>query len=907
MATPANRVPVRIARGTKANLDTAMAAGDLKEGEICYATDENAVYVVEGGALEQAGASLSTESVNALQDVDTTTAAPTDGQALVWVDANGAWEPRDLAIDSLEDLGNVASGATDEQVLRYNTAASEWRPTNLPESPSRIQDQTDFELNEDADAITIYTFDTDGTDPGAESGKINSYKAVGFLYISTTTNTGDAMPIPWPSLTFWWRYTGDPTWTQTSADSASSRTEGGRTFFDLQRSGGESTWPDDAAPEVELVFQDPANLTYLPLAEGDVLRWVDADQKFKPAQLSAAPVESVNGETGAVSLGIQDMDDFALSYADGAAEFSYLTLATTSNFTSLGDGAFVWTEALFKLKFNDSFGADAINPVRFADPLWVSGDNKTWHELTGMTWVLDAQGISAANDGSYAQIVALASAENWTEAYFRTSGEPSLAPLADDDILVWNATDSKFKPGAISLFDLSDVQPYDESANFDGTWIRGNNISTVGPNAAAATSTSTRFATVTGGVDVQPYFAAWAPKVLGVEYPGTAGASNAVANVPVVINADGVEYTVIVTAIRNRDEGTYPTVQLSHNNDDGGLSSTPQTGIMFIPSLREIAESYDGKFIQYDAAEGLWKPAEVGGGSTGLPTTGGTMTGDVTFDGGSGTTIEILADGRVNVGPSGGIYSYATYDRISISDPQGPRIAFGRDDSETVDGDLLGAITFNGNDSDGNYEECASILAEASSAHSTSSKPSLLKFYTTNTGGVAPTARAQLRGDGRFDVYTEANGINARTSATAGTSNHFFAGWSDATTLINGTVQFRVWSNGDVINTNNSYGAISDVTLKENITPASVQWENIKAIEVVNYNFKEETGRQTHKQLGVIAQQVEEVSPGLVATGEDGLKSVNYSVLYMKAVKALQEAMERIEVLEQRLNDAGID
>jgi hypothetical protein len=35
-------------------------------------------------------------------------------------------------------------------------------------------------------------------------------------------------------------------------------------------------------------------------------------------------------------------------------------------------------------------------------------------------------------------------------------------------------------------------------------------------------------------------------------------------------------------------------------------------------------------------------------------------------------------------------------------------------------------------------------------------------------------------------------------------------------------------------------------------------------------------------------------------------KGVNQSVLYMKAVKALQEAMERIEVLEQRLTDAGI-
>lgn len=283
------------------------------------------------------------------------------------------------------------------------------------------------------------------------------------------------------------------------------------------------------------------------------------------------------------------------------------------------------------------------------------------------------------------------------------------------------------------------------------------------------------------------------------------------------------------------------------------------------------------------------------------------MTGDLLFDGGSGTTIEMLADGRVNIGPSGGLYGFATYDRISISDPQGPRIAFGRNDTEVVDGDLIGALTFNGTDDDGFYEECASILAEASAPHSSTSKPTLIKFYTTNTNGVAPVAHAQLRGDGRFDIYTEANGINARTFSTAGTSNHFFAGWSSATSLVTGTLQFKVFNNGDVVNANNSYGAISDITLKENVAPASVQWDNIKAIEIVNYNFKEETGHQTHKQLGVIAQQVEEVSPGLVSTGEDGLKSVNYSVLYMKAVKALQEAMERIEVLEQRLNDAGID
>jgi hypothetical protein len=39
---------------------------------------------------------------------------------------------------------------------------------------------------------------------------------------------------------------------------------------------------------------------------------------------------------------------------------------------------------------------------------------------------------------------------------------------------------------------------------------------------------------------------------------------------------------------------------------------------------------------------------------------------------------------------------------------------------------------------------------------------------------------------------------------------------------------------------------------------------------------------------------------------ETTTKSVKYSVLYMKAVKALQEAMDRIEQLEARLDAANL-
>jgi hypothetical protein len=148
---------------------------------------------------------------------------------------------------------------------------------------------------------------------------------------------------------------------------------------------------------------------------------------------------------------------------------------------------------------------------------------------------------------------------------------------------------------------------------------------------------------------------------------------------------------------------------------------------------------------------------------------------------------------------------------------------------------------------------------------------------------------------------------------------------------------FRIAKNGNVTNTNNSYGPISDQKLKENIVDANSQWEDIKSLRIVNFNFKAETGYETHKQIGLIAQEVETVCPGLISetndteevsvpmldengvaqTNLDGqveyvletretgetTKVVSTSVLYMKAIKALQEAMTKIETLETQNAD----
>jgi hypothetical protein len=222
-----------------------------------------------------------------------------------------------------------------------------------------------------------------------------------------------------------------------------------------------------------------------------------------------------------------------------------------------------------------------------------------------------------------------------------------------------------------------------------------------------------------------------------------------------------------------------------------------------------------------------------------------------------------------------------------------------------ADGNSLGQIFF----ADSGGGAGARILAQRDGGTWTSgsSHPGRLVFSTTADGDSSPTERMRINEGGQTSQFSEIGWDNIRASSAtaAGTSRSFYTGYYSATGVNTGTVSYRVRTNGNVQNTNNSYGAISDIKLKENIVDANSQWDDLKALQVRNYNFKE---GQTHTQIGLVAQEVELVSPGLVSESPDHdeegndlgtvTKSVNYSVLYMKAVKALQEAMERIETLQ---------
>jgi hypothetical protein len=170
-----------------------------------------------------------------------------------------------------------------------------------------------------------------------------------------------------------------------------------------------------------------------------------------------------------------------------------------------------------------------------------------------------------------------------------------------------------------------------------------------------------------------------------------------------------------------------------------------------------------------------------------------------------------------------------------------------------------------------------------------------LLLATTTTGGT-------------FSVVRNGNTYNINAVSDANnTTEGFFRGYSTGA----GADRVIIYSNGNIVNANNSYGALSDLKLKENIVDSGSQWDDVKSVRVRKYSMKVDQVGEAN-QLGVIAQELE--SSGLtnlvyesIDRDIDGTdlgtttKQVKYSILYMKAVKALQEAMYRIETLESKV------
>jgi len=193
-----------------------------------------------------------------------------------------------------------------------------------------------------------------------------------------------------------------------------------------------------------------------------------------------------------------------------------------------------------------------------------------------------------------------------------------------------------------------------------------------------------------------------------------------------------------------------------------------------------------------------------------------------------------------------------------------------------------------------------------------------MSFSTGGTSGSdsGGTERARFAANGLYEHKTNVNfyriSLVENTNNTSGngtiqsnlgsncnntSSYHFIAN-------TNSIDKAYILGNGNLQNVNNSYGALSDVKLKENIVDATPKLADLMQVKVRNYNLIGDTT----KQIGVVAQELETVFPALVDESLDRnqegdnlgatTKSVKYSVFVPMLIKAIQEQQALITQLQ---------
>ena len=301
----------------------------------------------------------------------------------------------------------------------------------------------------------------------------------------------------------------------------------------------------------------------------------------------------------------------------------------------------------------------------------------------------------------------------------------------------------------------------------------------------------------------------------------------------------------------------------------------------------------------------------------------------ITSDGDLGITTEII-------GYDGAGYGPIRYVTINNTSGTGSNLELAT--GTTANDGFVGAVDFintsnTGAAGAGRYG-IASIRGFTTNASATNTGGGYLTFNTKADGG-SGAERMRITSGG--SMYVGAPVDSASTSTFVSGLNGFGAKVSNNAYFLYTGVNssdvrtFYVLGTGDVKNTNNSYGAISDIKLKENIEDATPKLDDLIKVKVRNYNLIGDD----RKQIGVIAQELEEIFPLMVDELEDfeevevpqldeegnevlneegevvtikervskgtTTKSVKYSVFVPMLIKAIQELKTEIDSLKNQI------
>jgi hypothetical protein len=315
-----------------------------------------------------------------------------------------------------------------------------------------------------------------------------------------------------------------------------------------------------------------------------------------------------------------------------------------------------------------------------------------------------------------------------------------------------------------------------------------------------------------------------------------------------------------------------------------GLDGTSNTYINFLKSAANIGYVGDANWT-------------FGGSSSDF---GIRATSNLVFGIGANERARIDSSGRLLVGTSSARTNFynTTYSsqfqvegdasataQISLTSTfagiNGPNLIFGKHRSGSSGGntivqnnDQLGTLAFMGSDGS---EQVAGAYIEAfvDGTPGANDMPGRLTFSTTADGASSPTERMRIASDGTVFI-----GVNSATGYVA-----YFANSGSATGLY--------------ISNTAAWQSTSDERLKTDIQDLDAV-SRLMQIKPKSYLWKSQatSDEPTKRNLGFIAQEVQEVFPELVGESPDGMLSVEYTGLIAPLVNTIQFLKAEIDALK---------
>lgn len=190
--------------------------------------------------------------------------------------------------------------------------------------------------------------------------------------------------------------------------------------------------------------------------------------------------------------------------------------------------------------------------------------------------------------------------------------------------------------------------------------------------------------------------------------------------------------------------------------------------------------------------------------------------------------------------------------------------------------------------------------------------------YTTGTETVVNTNTTYSAGAGldlSGTTFSIESDLRGEAWIIGSSSNDYIEVYGTGMNFVNdGTTDMRLYNSGDLHVEGNVIGystSVSDQKFKDDVTPIESALDKVKALKGVEYTWNA-TSKKGKRDLGFIAQEVEEIIPEIVtehtlSTGEFSdnptqSKTIDYEKITAVLVEAVKEQQEQINELKAKLD-----